>query len=188
MIKVALVGNIASGKSTVEKLLSELGYQTLDSDKVCHDLLQFLPEVKETFRDYDVFLDGEISREKLGKLVFRHEDLRKTLENILYPQLLLKIEEFFSGEQDVGFVSVPLLFEAGMENMFDKIVFIYCDDENRLARLISRNGYTKEYATTRMNAQLPQDEKLKKSDFVIYNNSSLEELKNQVKILLEQIR
>lgn len=190
MIKVALVGNIASGKSTVEMILSGLGYDVIDTDKICHSLLVKMPEVRETFKSYDVFEDGLISRERLGKLVFSNEILRKKLENILYPRLVVEINKFFElhSNEDMCFVSIPLLFEAGMEILFDKIIFVYCDDNIRLERLISRNNYTKDYAKLRMSAQMAQEEKANKSDFVIYNNSTFEDLKTSVNCVLEQIR
>ena len=189
MLKVALVGNIASGKSAVEAVLKKLGCEVLDTDKVCHGLLVKLPEVNEAFNSYDVFENGEISREKLGKLVFNNHDVRKKLEDILYPTLRIKIEEFFeNSDRDVAFVAIPLLFEAEMTDLFDKIRFIYTNDDIRLERLMKRNNYTKEYAKLRMDLQIPQDEKVKKSDIVIYNNDSLDALEKVVTLVLEQIR
>jgi dephospho-CoA kinase len=74
-----------------------------------------------------------------------------------------------------------------MENLFDKIVFIYCDDDIRLQRLIARNNYTEEYAKIRMQAQEDQDLKAKKSDFIIYNNDSIVELDRQVESVLAEL-
>ena len=79
MIKAALVGNIASGKSAAENILLKLGYKVLDTDKVCHKLLYELDEIAVVFRDFDVFENGKISREKLGKLVFDIPDLKQKL-------------------------------------------------------------------------------------------------------------
>ena len=130
MLRVAIVGNIASGKSTVEKALQTSGYVVLDTDKVCHGLL-LCKEVADAFSSYDVFENGIISREKLGKLVFSEPEQKELLESILYPMVKLKIEEFFEkySDESLAFVAIPLLFEAGMESLFDKIVFVYCDDE-----------------------------------------------------------
>ena len=189
MIRVALVGNIASGKSTVEMVLKSFGFSVLDTDEVCHKLLSVMLEIPIEFADYDVFDGGEISREKLGKLVFNNPELKEKLEDILYPQLRVEICKFFDTQNSkIAFVAIPLLFEAQMEDLFDKIMFVYCDDDIRLNRLIARNGYTEEYAKLRMDAQMPQDDKLHKSDIVVYNNSTIEELVVSVKNALEQIR
>ena len=75
-----------------------------------------------------------------------------------------------------------------MEALFDKILFIYCDDDIRLKRLIERNGYSEDYARIRMDAQLAQDFKVSKADFVIYNNSTVENLQMELSRLIEQIR
>ncbi len=190
MLRVALVGNIASGKSAVESVLRELDYCVLDTDVVCHNLLESSESVRFAFKDYDILDEGNISRDKLGKLVFSNPELKSKLENALYPDLKVEIEKFFNSKtsEQLAFVAIPLLYEAGMEDLFDRVVFIYCDDEIRLKRLISRNAYSEDYAKLRMNAQMSQDEKVKKADFVIYNNSTLEDLQKSIKHLVEQIR
>lgn len=188
MIRIALVGNIASGKSTVQKFLESNGYFVLDTDEVSHKLLEKSAEVYQTFKDYDVFENGAISRVKLGKLVFSDEKLKTSLEKILHPLIRKEIEEFFSLNQDKKFVfvAIPLLFEAGMEDLFDKIIFIYTDDKIRLERLMKRNNYTREYALVRMNSQISQDKKINKADYVIYNNSTVEDLETQLVSLLDE--
>lgn len=191
MIRVALVGNIASGKSTVDIFLQELGYLVLDTDKVSHCLLENNPEVIKAFSSYDILDENHnISREKLGKVVFSDKNLKAMLEKILHPQIRLKILEFFENNKSekVVFVAIPLLFEANMQDLFDKILFVYTNDEIRLKRLISRNNYSEEYAKIRLKSQLSQDEKIKKADYVIYNNSTKEELRKEVVKVLEQIR
>ena len=148
-------------------------------------------KVIEAFSSYDI-LDGNqnISREKLGKIVFSNLKLKTKLESILHPQIRKEILKFFeiNKSQKIVFVAIPLLFEANMQDLFDKILFVYTNDEIRLERLIARNKYTKEYAQIRLNSQLSQDEKVKKSDYVIYNNSTKGELKEKVLKVLEQIR
>ena len=183
MIRIALVGNIASGKSTVEKVLTEkYGFSVLDTDKACHFLLEKLSaKIIQEFRNYEILDEnGRLSREKLGKVVFYNEDLKTKLENILYPNLRVEINRYFEEHksEEIVFVAIPLLFEANMENLFDKIMFVYCNDEIRLERLIKRNNYTREYAQKRLNSQLSQEEKVEKSDIIIQNNSD--------KIALEQ--
>lgn len=191
MIKFALCGNIASGKSTVQKLLENQGYRVLDTDKVAHELLTVNnSELFLEFKKFDVFENGEFSREKLGKLVFTNKEIKQKLENILHPQIREKIKEFFEQNQNEKylFVGIPLLFEANMTDLFDKIIFIYADDEIRLKRLLLRNGYSVDYAKARLNSQMRQEEKAQKSDYVINNNGSIEELNVNIIKLFEQIR
>lgn len=191
MIKFALCGNIASGKSTVQKLLENQGYRVLDTDKVAHELLTVSnSELFLEFKKFDVFENGEFSREKLGKLVFTNKEIKQKLENILHPQIREKIKEFFEQNQNEKylFVGIPLLFEANMTDLFDKIIFIYADDDIRLKRLLLRNGYSVEYAKARLNSQMRQEEKTQKSDYVINNNGSIEELNVNIIKLFEQIR
>jgi len=182
MIRIAIVGNIASGKSTVEKILQKRGCSVLDTDKTGHELLENNQQIIESFKNYDILDNGKISRDKLGKLVFSNPELKEKLEEILHPLIRNKILEFFEQNKDKQkvFVSIPLLFEAGMENLFDMKIFIYTNDDIRLNRLITRNNYTEKYARIRMNSQINQDIKAPKCDVVIYNNSTIENLKKQV--------
>lgn len=188
MIKFAIAGNIASGKSTVEEILIKHNFPVLDTDKVCHRLLAELEEIKIEFGNYDIFTpQNEISREKLGKVVFTNQELKIKLENILYPNVRIEIEKFFEENKNksCAFVAIPLLFEAKMEDLFDKIIFVYCDDEIRLTRLIERNSYDREYAQKRLDSQMPQEIKLSKSDYIINNSSDKNTLEKEVEELIK---
>lgn len=189
MIKVAIVGNIASGKSELEKYLFNSGFVVLDTDVMAHDILVDKPDVAKAFEEYDVFEYGLLSREKLGKLVFSNNELKEKLENIVHPLILENIEESFEtfADEDFVFVSVPLLFEVGWQELFDKIIFIKADDEVRLERLMKRNGYSREYAQTRLDSQLSQETKIINSDYVIENNSSKEEFYKDIKSCLDKL-
>lgn len=185
MIKVAITGNIASGKSEVQKILENMGYKVLDTDIVGHEILKTCGKIKTEFKDYDVFDDsGEISREKLGRLVFSNPELKKKLEQISHPEIRKKILEFFNKNktEKLIFVGIPLLFEAKMEDIFDKILLIYADDEIRKQRITEYRGYSKEYADARMNCQLSQDIKKNLVDYTIVNNKD----KNNLEITIAQ--
>lgn len=194
MKKIAITGNIASGKSQVEKTLLSLGYKVIDTDKINHFILasdvSAINEIKEAFKEDDI-LDSNlnISREKLGKIIFSVGWKKVKLEEILHKRIFSKIEEFYKENQkeDLIFVSMPLLFESNQEKNFDKIVFISSDYDIRLNRLMKRNGYTEQYAKVRIASQMKEDEKIKKSDYVIYNNSDLISLKKQVETVLSQL-
>ena len=186
MIKVALTGNIASGKTTVQSILERYGYKVLDTDKTAHVLLDELEEIKEAFADFDIVENGKVSRSRLGQIVFDSPGLKKKLEDIIHPAVKRKILGFFeeNKNEDLVFTGIPLLFESGMQNIFDKSLLIYTDDNLREKRLISRNHFSVEYAHKRMSAQMSQDEKKELCDYVIYNNGTIEELEISVKSFL----
>ena len=190
MIRVAIVGNIASGKSQVEKILLDLGYKVADTDKINHEILksdiETINEIKNTFSNDDILENNAISREKLGKIVFANKEKKEQLESILHKRIFEKVEEFFKENKNekLVFVAIPLLFETKQEKTFDKIIFISADKETRLKRLIERNNYTKEYALSRINSQMDEKEKIKKSDYIIKNDSSIEELEKRIKNII----
>lgn len=188
-MRIAISGNIAAGKSTVQEILQDLGYKVLDCDDVAHKLLTVKNKLLlDTFKDFEVFENGEFSREKVGNLVFHDFELKSKLESILFPQIRAEINKFFANNPEkTVFVGIPLLFEAGMEDMFDKIIFVDADDMLRIMRLIKRTGFSERYAKIRIQCQMPQDEKIKKSDFVIYNNGTKGKLKQKVTQVLNKM-
>ena len=187
MIKIAITGNIASGKSSVEKLLIAKGFKVYDTDKIAHDILDKSQEVKEIFKDFDILEGEKIDRTKLGNVVFSDKAMLKQLEDIIHPLVKERLIEIFKEDDFIVFVSVPQLFEASLEKLFDKIVFITAPEELRLERLIQRNGLSKEDALKRINTQIKDELKIPKCDYVIQNNADLTLLERQVNGLLASI-
>ncbi len=190
MISIAIVGNIASGKSTVENVLRKKGYKVFDSDIIAHEVLDDLSEkILEAFKDYDISENGRISRQKLGALVFNDKNLKEKLENIVHPEIKDTLKKIFEENklEKYIFVSIPLLFEVGWRNLFDKILFIYTEDKIRLNRLMQRNNFTKDEALARIKSQLPQEEKVKVSDFIINNNHSIDVLQKYIERFIIQL-
>ena len=193
MLKIAITGNIAAGKSAAENFLSEQGYTVTDTDEITHFLLK-KSSVKEKiylcFKGYDIFNEnGEIDRKKLGKIVFNNSGLLKQLEKIVHPAVIEEINKFFdrNKNKELVFVSVPLLYETNMTYLFDKVIIICADDEIRKKRLTEKRGFSLDEAESRMNSQMPQEEKIKSADFVIYNNSDLNNFSNQLNRVIKGI-
>ena len=175
MIKIAITGNIASGKSTVERIFEELGFDVYDTDKIAHKILENSEEVKGAF--------GTVDRKEIAKIVFSNPEKLKLLESIIHPKVKEELLKIFNHNEKVVFISVPQLFESGFDILFDKIIFVTADENLRKERLIKRNSLTPEEAQKRIDAQ-KEDGKIAKSDFVIENNLDLEKLKSQVEDIL----
>ena len=183
MIKIAITGNIASGKSSVENILEEKGYLVYDADKLAHQVLESnSSQIIDAFKGYDISDEGKISRTKLGEVVFNNRELKTRLEGIIYPLLIEIFEQIFvdNCEKEYVFISASQLFEADMEYLFDKKVLVYANDGLRLDRLVSRNGYTQEFAKKRLAAQMRQDTKATLCDYIIQNESDIEVLNQEV--------
>jgi dephospho-CoA kinase len=192
MIKFGLTGNICSGKSTAESILKELNIPLIDADDIVHDLLKnnklIINKIIKEFKNFDIITNKIIDRQKLGNIVFKNPALKQKLENIIHPTVIKKINVFFKKNKNskLAIASVPLLFEANLENLFDKIILITIDPKIQLNRLKNRNNISKKEAQLRIDSQLDQKIKFEKSDFIIDNSSSIENLKIHILSIFEK--
>ncbi len=197
MIKIAITGNIASGKTLVEKLLIQESVTIIDADIVTHELFEedkeVIKQICELFKPFasDIKNDkGGIDRSKISNLAFTNKELLKGLEKIIHPKVKQAFNDFFvkNIDKDIVVGVVPLLFESGMNEQFDYIIMITIDPDVQVERLIKRNNFSKEQALKRINAQVPQDENFKKADFLINNSYDVENTKLQLKKILSKIK
>ena len=185
VLKVAITGNIASGKSQVENFLAEK-YPVYDTDKMVHELLNELTD----FYGLDVFTNEKIDRKKLGKIVFSNAEYKKKLEDIIHPKVKERISEIFKKHENekIVFISVPLLYESGFDKLFDKTVIVTTDEKSRIARLMERDNISEDEAMRKINSQLSQEEKVRKADYEIKNYSDIKALKIEIENFLNTIQ
>ena len=187
MEKIAITGNIACGKSCAFDIIKNLGYPIIDSDDIVNSLYEDGSVIKEIEKSLpEIIFGNKINKKALSELLFSDKKKKEEFENFLYPIVLEKIDEFFEEckSENICFVIVPLLFEAGFEKYFDKIVLITADDKIRKDRLIERKSILSCCADKVMTAQIPQNKKAERSDFVIENNGTKEEFKIAIEKLL----
>lgn len=191
--KIAVTGGLSSGKTTVCKLFKELGAYTLSADEIVHDLLSFSPkviaDVTELFGE-KVITQGKLDRKKIADLVFRDANLLKKLEQILHPEVRKYVDKEYrdylqQGKTGLFIVEIPLLYEVNQQTNYDKVITVYADDKRCESRYLAKN-HMQDY-NKRKNQQLSLEEKIKKADYVIYNQGTISDLKNSVKQIYNQL-
>ena len=191
MLKIGITGNIASGKSTVENIIKEFGYDVFDADEMTHRILnEAKSDIVKIFSEEDVITNGQIDRKIVASIVFSDNNKLKMLESIIHPKVKQEILNILNSCQNkkAVFVSVPLMFEAGFEDIFDKIIFVSAPENLRLKRLMLRNNLTEEDALKRIKSQLPESNKISKSSYIIKNDSDIEQIIPQIKVILSDIK
>ncbi len=188
---VGLTGNYGMGKSTVARLFKEAGAIILDLDDVVDKLLMkehVISNIKEIFGN--IVFDGKnLVKSKLADIVFSDSEKRERLEALLHPLVIERMHEFIKNAkpEDIVIIEIPLLFEKGYKDEFDKTITVYADPEIAIYRL-EKKGVKRADAMKRLQAQMPVDEKIKLSDFVIRNNGTIEETRQQVLDIYKSLR
>lgn len=189
---IGLTGGIGSGKSTVSKFIEELGYPVYYSDTKAKiivnknehlkkDIIQLLGE-----QSYDN--NGLYNRKYVSEIVFNNEELLSQLNQLIHPAVQNYFKQWGNSQTfEYLFKETALLFELNLEKDYYKSVLVTAEDNLRIKRVMDRDQKTYREVESVMNNQLPEKEKIKKADFIIYNNGGLEELKKETQRILNKI-
>jgi dephospho-CoA kinase len=188
MVKcIGITGGIGTGKSTVGHILQGLGYPVIDADEVVHQALAENTAVQEALRQHfgEAVFDAETgkpSRPALAKRIFQNDEDKLFLEELLHPLVREEIKRFFQKHegQSLAFALVPLLFESGLEEFYDEVWCVATSPDVQVARLKASRGMSDEQIQARLANQWSMDEKIKRSQRVLWNDGSLEDLETQV--------
>ena len=185
---IGLAGGIGAGKSTVARLLESLGAAVIDSDRLSHEELASA-DVAATLRDWwgDAVFNpaGAVDRSKVAAIVFNDRAELTRLEGLLYPRIRRRQEALlrsFGGDPKVKAIVLdsPKLFEAGLNELCDTVIFVEADDAVRVRRVCQTRGWTEEELHRRENLFNPLDQKRANADHAIINHSSIEALRSHV--------
>ncbi|NPV27589.1 MAG: dephospho-CoA kinase [Firmicutes bacterium] len=193
---IGLTGGIATGKSTVAEILRQLGAVVLDADQIAREIVApgqpAWREIVDYFGPEVLRSDGTLDRPVLGQRVFADPVARQKLNAITHPQVRAEFERQLARLRQesldrVVFLDVPLLIEAGMNDLVDEIWVTAVDEQTQLKRLMERDGLSEAAARQRIASQMPLAEKVKVADRVIDNRGSITDTVSQVRKLWREL-
>lgn len=187
---IALTGGIATGKSTVCKLLELQNFDIIDADKIAHKLLDENSEKIASMFGKEFIEDGKVLRKKLGKIIFSNEKEKKRLESLIHPLIkeeIYKESETFEKLEKPYFIDIPLFFE-NMHYPIPKSLLVYTPKNLQIQRLMNRDNINEDEAKLKISNQLDIEKKREMADLVIDNTSDLENLQKEVKKIIEDIK
>ena len=185
---IGLCGGSGSGKGAVSKIFLEIRIPSIDTDAVYREMTlsdsPCMRALRQEFGDEVVNSLGGLDRTRLGSIVFNDPSRLKILNKIAHSFILDETRRRIAIYKDKGFpaaiVDAPVLFESGFDNECDEIICVVADREIRTCRIMSRDGITRDAAEKRIASQMPDEILISKCDHVIYNNSDIESLREQI--------
>jgi dephospho-CoA kinase len=189
-----LTGGVGMGKSTAAGFLLQLGARIVDTDEIAREIVRpgqpALGEIQKQFGPDFVAPDGSLNRDRLARVVFNDPVALKRLEAILHPQIRSnwrsQVELWRRENCAVAVVVIPLLFETQAESEFDKIICVACSPGSQRGRLLQR-GWTDEQIRQRIAAQMPTEQKIARSDFVVWSEGFPDVHRRQITEILGKI-
>lgn len=194
MMRAALTGGIATGKSFCLERFGAFGAAVIDADVLAREALApGSPGLDAAVRRFgrEILLpDGTLNRAALGRLVFADNAARADLEAIVHPEVYRRITEWYADAPPgtrLAIADIPLLFETGHEHEFDRVIVCACDPEEQVRRVMARNGLSEADARARLAAQWPIEEKVRRADYVIRTDGSHAETEAQVRTVFARL-
>ena len=192
---IGITGSIGTGKSTVSNYLISKGYSVVDADKISKGAYNIgsngYKAILEVFGVEILNSNGEVDRKKIKKIVFDNSNMLQRLNMAIHPIIINEIEkeiEMLLESQSVVFLDAPLLIETELHKKVNKIIVVICDKNEQINRIIKRDKITADMAISIINSQMSIDEKLKFADYIVYNNSTIENLYSQVDEIILEIK
>ena len=182
MLKVGITGSIGSGKTLASNFFKELGYKVLDADQINQRLLKTEAVIRKINRSLFNQDSNSLDKTLIKDIIFKDETKKKTLENILHPIIYQMMEEELKSleKEEIVFIDVPLLFEAGFDKLTDYNIVIFTSEEQQVNRITIKDKIDKNTAILRIKGQWDIKEKMGKSDYVINNDESVEDTYQQL--------
>lgn len=187
-IKIAITGGIGSGKTKVCELIKDKGFAVFSCDKIYGDLLKdgnFLNELSENFGSV-ILPDGNLDRRGLAEIVFNDNSALKKLNGITHSRIMNEAFSLMNGEK-LSFLEVPLLFENGFEGLFDGVIVVLRDRQQRIESVIKRDNTDRKSVDLRINRQFNYDNYDFTKYYVIHNDENIDKLEQNVKETLNII-
>ncbi len=193
---VGLTGGIGCGKTEVARMFKELGAKIIDADAIGKKVVEknagVRIAIKNIFGSQFMNSDGKLKRKELGSFVFADEKQKKKLNDIVHPHLLIRIKKEVASakreNREIIVVDAALIYEAGLEKIFDLVIAVYAELKQRIARIQKRDNLPDQEILNRIQSQMPLDEKVKRADRVVTNDGTLAELRSQVETLFQSLR
>jgi dephospho-CoA kinase len=187
-LRIGLTGGIASGKSTVADLFTDLGVTVIDTDLIARDVVQpgqpALDEIQRVFGDDMLNADGTLNRSAMRRQIFSDDDARRRLEGLLHPRIQEQtLQRMAAASGDYMIVVVPLLAESPLKDEVDRILVVDCDEATQIERLLKRDAETEDQARRILVAQASREERLAIADDIVHNDATVEATATQVSAL-----
>jgi len=195
LVRLGITGGVGSGKTVVCDYLSKAGITVVSTDQLAKNaVMPGMPafdKIVNCFGHDILSEDGTLDRKKLRNLITEDKEKKAMLEQFVHPEVFVQMAEAYAAVQKRGepliAVEVPLLFETGMASLFDYVLTVTVNADVRIQRIMERDHVSREEAMALMGIQMPEEEKIRRSDFVIENNGSLEDTRLRVNAFYHQL-